>query len=76
MTNLIGQRLEKLRLKIKQPDYIFARAIKASFTHITRVERGEAPPVYLTLLRISEALGIPIEKLVKGDSIKNYEVKP
>lgn len=63
-----GQNLKKLRTQQTISQEEFADRTKLDGTYISGLERGKRNPSFLTLLKLAEALHIPVEKLFNGES--------
>ncbi len=61
-----GKHLRKLRLEKKITGAELARRTFIDKPHIARLEAGGTNPTLTTLLKIAEALDIPLEELFKG----------
>lgn len=61
-----GRHVKKLRTEHKLTGSELARRCFMERHHILRLERGETNPTLYTLVRIAQAMDIPLEELVKG----------
>ena len=69
-TNLLGQAVRELRLKAGYSQEDFANEVGVHRTYMGSVERGERNVSLVNLVRISEALGMPLSKLIaKAESL-------
>lgn len=72
----IGKNLLKLREEKRISQKELAESMEIAQTQYGKVERGEVIPSLPTLLKAAKALGVSIDKIVYGDSIKNQESSP
>lgn len=72
----IGKNLLKLREEKRISQKELAESMEMAQTQYGKVERGEVIPSLPTLLRAAKALGVDINKIVYGDTIKNQESSP
>ena len=61
-----GQHLKKLRIKAGITGAELARRCYVERHHILRLERGETNPTLYTLKKVSDALKISLEKILRG----------
>lgn len=66
----IGKRIQNLRLSkgLSQVDLVGKIEGDIDTTNISRIESGRTNPTLYTLYRISEALEVPLEELVKFEA--------
>jgi len=65
-SNLLGQKIKKLRIKFGLSQDDFARKADVPYTTLTKVETGviKKPSVFV-VSKIAKALGVDIEELIK-----------
>ncbi|MEK7657979.1 MAG: helix-turn-helix transcriptional regulator [Patescibacteria group bacterium] len=65
-TNLLGQKIKKLRTKLGLSQDDFARKADVPYTTLTKVETGviKKPSVFM-VSKIAKALDVNIEELIK-----------
>jgi len=65
-SNLLGQKIKKLRTKFGLSQDDFARKADVPYTTLTKVETGviKKPSVFV-VSKIAKALGVDIEELIK-----------
>lgn len=68
VTAILGQRIRTYRLKKALSQEKLAELSELHTTYIGQLERGEKNPTILSLLKISAALEISIEKLLENMS--------
>ncbi len=67
----IGKNLLKLREEKRMSQKELAESMDIAQTQYGKVERGEVIPSLPTLLKAAKALGVSIDKIVYGDTIKS-----
>lgn len=72
----IGKNLLKLREEKRISQKELAESMEMAQTQYGKVERGEVIPSLPTLLKAAKALGVDVNKIVYGDTIKNQENSP
>jgi transcriptional regulator with XRE-family HTH domain len=72
----IGKNLLKLREEKRMSQKELAESMDIAQTQYGKVERGEVIPSLPTLLKAATALGVDINKVVYGDTVKNQESSP
>lgn len=65
-TLIMGQRLREARTEIGFSQMDVAEITGIHFTNIAKIERGEANPSLITIIRIADALDINPSRLVDG----------
>lgn len=65
----VGKRIQILRLRkgLSQVDLVGKIEGDIDTTNISRIESGRTNPTIYTLYRISQALEVPLEELVKSE---------
>lgn len=65
----VGKRIQNLRLSkgLSQVDLVGKIEGDIDTTNISRIESGRTNPTIYTLYRISQALEVPLEELVKSE---------
>lgn len=66
LTDVVGRRVRILRCKAKMNQRELAMRAHLHKTHLQRIESGQTNPTLSTLVKLSSALNVPIEFLVKG----------
>jgi transcriptional regulator with XRE-family HTH domain len=68
----VGKRIQNLRLSkgLSQVDLVGKIQGDIDTTNISRIESGRTNPTIFTLYRISQALEVSLEELVKLDTVK------
>lgn len=66
----VGKRIQNLRLSkgLSQVDLVGKIEGDIDTTNISRIESGRTNPTLYTLYRISKALEVPLEELIKFES--------
>jgi transcriptional regulator with XRE-family HTH domain len=72
----ISKNLLKLREERRMSQKELAESMDIAQTQYGKVERGEVIPSLPTLLKAATALGVDINKVVYGDTVKNQESSP
>jgi transcriptional regulator with XRE-family HTH domain len=72
----ISKNLLKLREERRMSQKELAELMDIAQTQYGKVERGEVIPSLPTLLKAATALGVDINKVVYGDTVKNQESSP
>lgn len=69
---LVGSRIKELRLQkgLSQVELVGKMEGNIDATNISRIEAGRTNPTLLTLYRISLALEISLQEILKLDTIK------
>lgn len=65
----LGRHIAQVRTEKGLTGAELARRCDLDRQAIDRIEHGKTNPTFLTLVRISEALGIPFELLVSGSGL-------
>ena len=62
----LGKIIHEKRLKFSEKSrYNFCNSYELDSTNLRRIENGEIEPKITMLLRVAEALGIPLSELIK-----------
>ncbi len=73
--NIIGERVRKLRYSMDLTQEKLGEKAELHYSYIGQVERGDKTPSLTALMKISEALNIPLEDLIREPREDNPEVK-
>ncbi len=63
---LVGQRIKELRREAGFSQEAFADQAQINRSHIGEIERGEMNLTLSVLMKVSQALGVKVSKLVQG----------
>lgn len=74
-TEQLGKRIKSLRMARAMSQAELAKAANISQSTITQLEKGLKDPTFSTLRGISNALNIPISKIVAEDGIAVINLK-
>ncbi|MGZ8860372.1 MAG: helix-turn-helix domain-containing protein [Thermoanaerobaculia bacterium] len=66
MLRALGERIRELRKARAISQERLAELAEIHENHVRRIERGEANPSFLVLLRIARALGVKAGQLIEG----------
>lgn len=61
----LGQNLKRIRTKKKMSQGDIARALKVHRAYISGIENGKRNPTLATIQRLSDALGVSADELLK-----------
>jgi len=62
---ILGELIRKRRININLTQYQLAERSNVDRNYIGMLERGERNPSYLTLLKISHGLNLPLSEILK-----------
>lgn len=60
-----GENLKKIRLEKKMSQGDICRTLGVDRGYISNLETGKRNPTLLTIKRIADALGVPVDRLLK-----------
>ena len=66
MLRSLGKRIRELRRERGYSQEKLAELADVHENHVRRIERGEANPSFLVLIRIARAVGISVSDLLRG----------
>ncbi len=66
MLRSLGKRIRELRRERGYSQEKLAELADIHENHVRRIERGEANPSFLVLIRIARAVGISVSDLLRG----------
>ena len=66
MLRSLGKRIRELRHERGYSQEKLAELADIHENHVRRIERGEANPSFLVLIRIARAVGISVSDLLRG----------
>lgn len=64
LLSVLGERIRDLRKESGYSQEKLAELAEIHVNHVRRVELGQANPTYLVLVRIAQALGVTLHKLL------------
>lgn len=66
LNHSIGKKIKELRIKAGLTQEAFADRAQIHRSHIGEIERGEVDIALSSLMKVSQALGVPISQLTQG----------
>jgi len=69
MSKILGLNIRRCREALGMDQGDLADIIECNKNQISFYELGKGSPVYKRILRFADALNVPVEELVRGDSI-------
>lgn len=67
----LGRRVKALRQQIRLTQEELGQACGLFRTYIARIESGAADPTVSTLLRVADALGVPVGSLLENQQTRS-----
>ena len=61
----LGENIKKVRAKKKLSQGALARLLEVDKGYISNIESGKKNPTLATIQRLADALGVPVENLLK-----------